>query len=130
MADTIHTKRLNPTHIRELSVYYDKGGVSMFSYRQKPKGIYLRSTVSEHTEGSNWKTWRMDQPTDGYLLVTPLERYKPTALKSVTERVASHPDVVHGLLEAGKVEALLAFLRCEINATIARSALETREVAA
>jgi hypothetical protein len=39
LARLVHTKRMSPTHIRELSVYYDKGGMNSFDYSQKPKDV-------------------------------------------------------------------------------------------
>jgi hypothetical protein len=122
--ETIHTKRLSETHIRELSVGYKKAEMSYYDYKTRPCGIYLHSTVSEHAEGSMWKTWRNGQPTDGWVLVQELQRYKPTALRTVEGLVRGNPDLVHELLEASAIGTLKAFLRGEITEAQARSEMQ------
>ena len=55
----VHTKRISPREIRELDVYYDKGGINYFDYSTKPKGIFFSSTVYKQEEGSIWKTLKV-----------------------------------------------------------------------
>ncbi len=55
----VHTHRISDTHIRELDVYYDKGGMNYFDYSTKPKGIFFSSTVYEQEVGSIWKTLKV-----------------------------------------------------------------------
>ena len=106
----VHTKRLSTTHIRELDVYYDKGGMNYFDYSTKPKGIYFSSTVSEQKVGSAWKTTSYGVgrsiPGNGYLCVVPLERYRPKALREVRARVEAHAEAIHALCGKGDAEAL------------------------
>lgn len=110
----VHTKRLTETNIRELSVYYDKGGVNYWNYDQKPKGIYFSTGLYEQVPGSGIKSWKTGQPGDGYILVTPLERYSRKALRLVRERVEEHADQIHAMFDhGGNVENLKALLRGE-----------------
>lgn len=112
MADKnlVHTKRISPKEIRELEVYYDKGGINYFDYSTKPKGIYFRSAVIEHEEGSIWKTYKIgigrSRPGEGYICVVPLTNYRPKALREVRERVEAHADAIHRLCETGDTEAM------------------------
>ena len=112
MADQnlIHTKRISSTQIRELSVYYDKGGTNYFDYSQKPKGIYFSSTVYEQEEGSSWRTLKIGlgarTPGVGYICVVPLTYYRPKALREVRERVATHAEAIHALCDAGDAAAM------------------------
>lgn len=102
----VHTKRLSDTHIRELSVAYDKGGINYWDYSQQPKGIYFRSWLYEQPEGSMWKTWTTGQTGDGYILAQPLDRYRPKALREVAERVRANADRIHALLDVADAHAL------------------------
>lgn len=110
LARLVHTKRISPTHIRELDVYYDKGGMNYFDYSTKPKGIFFSSTVFEHEEGSTWKTLKVGigakTPGVGYILVVPLTNYRPKALREVRERVEAHTEAIHALCAVGDAEAL------------------------
>jgi len=110
----VHTKRLTETNIRELSVYYDKGGMNYWDYSQKPKGIYFSTGLYEQVPGSGIKSWKTGQPGDGYILVTPLERYSKRALRLVHERVTEHADQIHAMFDlGGDVENLKRLLRGE-----------------
>ena len=106
----VHTKRLSDTRIRELGVYYDKGGINYFDYSTKPKGIYFDSTVYEQAEGSPIKTLSVGladrRPGVGYILVIPLDRYRPRALREVRERVETHAETIHALCDVGNAAAL------------------------
>ena len=106
----VHTKRLSPTHIRELGVYYDKGGMNYWDYSTKPKGIFFDSTVYEQEEGSAWKTLKVDvaakTPGVGYILVVPLTNYRPKALREVRERVEAQAEAIHALCDVGDAAAL------------------------
>ena len=106
----VHTKRISPKEIRELSVYYDKGGINYFDYSTKPKGIFFSSTVFEQEEGSIWKTLKVglgrSKPGVGYICVVPLTNYRPKALREVRERVEAHADAIHDLCAIGDAEAL------------------------
>ena len=106
----VHTKRISTKEIRELSVYYDKGGINYFDYSTKPKGIFFSSTVYEQEEGSIWKTLKVGlgqgKPGVGYICVVPLDRYRPKALKEVRARVEAHAERIHALCGVGDAEAL------------------------
>ena len=106
----VHKKRISSTHIRELDVYYDKGGMNYWDYNQKPKGIFFASTVFEQEEGSAWKTLKIGigskTPGVGYVLVTPLDNYRPKALREVRARVEAHAEAIHALCDKGDAEAL------------------------
>ena len=106
----VHTRRLSPTHIRELEVYYDAGGVNYWDYSRKPKGIYFASTIYQQPEGGAFKTLTIGPGSDrkgvGYICVVLLERYRPSALREVRVRVEAHAETIHALCEAGDPEAL------------------------
>ena len=106
----VHRQRLSDTHIRELDVYYDKGGMNYWDYSTKPKGIYFASTVYEQPVGASWRTLTVGigakTPGVGYVLVVPLDNYRPKALREVRERVKSHAEAIHALCGAGDAEAL------------------------
>ena len=106
----VHTKRISPREIRELYVYYDKGGINYFDYSTKPKGIFFSSTVYEQEEGSIWRTLKVGlgraSPAWATSALSPLDRYRPKALKEVRQRVESHADRIHALCAVGDAEAL------------------------
>lgn len=132
----VHTKRLTETRIRELSVYYDKGGMNYWTHSQKPKGIYFSTGLYEQVPGSGIKSWKTGQKGDGYILITPLERYSRKALRLVRERVEEHADQIHAMFDhGGDVENLKALLRgkpftpVEVPQTEAEVAEEERQAA-
>lgn len=106
----VHTRRIDETHIRELDVYYDKGGMNYFDYSTKPKGIYFASTVYEQPVGSTWKTLTVGigrkQPGVGYLLVVPLTNFRPKALREVRTRVEQHAMAIHALCAVGDTASM------------------------
>ena len=106
----VHTHRISDTHIRELDVYYDKGGMNYFDYSTKPKGIFFSSTVYEQEVGSIWKTLKVGigakTPGVGYILVVPLENYRPKALREVRARVEAHADAIHALCAVGDTASM------------------------
>ena len=112
MADKtlVHKKRISPTHIRELDVHYDRGGINYFDYSTKPKGIFFRSTVYEHEEGSAFKTYKIGlgepQRGVGYICVVPLDRYRAKALKDVRQCVETHAEAIYALCDIGDAKAL------------------------
>ena len=118
----VHTKRISPREIRELSVYYDKGGINYFDYSTKPKGIFFSSTVYEQEEGSIWKTLKVGlgqgKPGVGYICVVPLDRYRPKALKEVRARVEAHAERIHALCEIGDAAALAELKAILTGATV------------
>lgn len=106
----VHTKRLSPTHFHELDVYYDRGGTNYWDYSQKLKGIYFASTVFEQEEGSILKTLKIGigskTPGVSYILVVPLETYRPRALREVRARVEVHAETMHALCDVDGASAL------------------------
>ena len=112
MAQTrlVHAKRISPTHVRELEVYYDKGGLNYFDYKTKPKGIFFSSSVFEQEEGSMWKTYTVgigrNTPGVGYICVVPLDAYRAKPLREVRARVETHAEAIHALCDIGDAEAL------------------------
>lgn len=105
-ARLVHRRRLSDTHVRELDVYYDKGGMNYWDYSQKPKGIYFSASLYQDAEGSAFKTWTSGQKGDGYILVEPLDRYRPKALRDVRARVLARAEAIHALLDVGDADAL------------------------
>ena len=117
----VHKHRIDETHIRELDVCYDKGGINYFDYSTKPKGIYFASTVYEQPVGSIWKTLKVGigqkRPGVGYILVVPLTNYRPKALREVRARVEQHAMAIHTLCAVGdtaSMEQLRAILTGEV----------------
>jgi hypothetical protein len=106
----VHTRHLSSTHIRELEVYYDAGGMNYWDHSAKPRGIYFASTVYEQAEGSPVRTLTVGVGAQGkgtgYLCVVPLDRYRPRPLREVSDRVLVHAETIHALCEAGDAEAL------------------------
>lgn len=43
-----------PGKVLEVRVYYSKGGMSMFTYKQEPRGYYLAVTPMEITKGEGY----------------------------------------------------------------------------
>ncbi|WP_299845184.1 hypothetical protein [uncultured Jannaschia sp.] len=120
----VHAKRISPTQVRELEVYYDKGGLNYFDYKTKPKGIFFSSSVFEQEEGSMWKTYKIgmgcNTPGVGYVCIVPLETYRPKPLREVRERVEANAEAIHALCDIGDAEALeqlKAILAGEITLT-------------
>lgn len=52
----LHIKRISTRKIRELHVYYDKGGLNYLDYSMKQRAIFFASTIYDQEEGSIWKT--------------------------------------------------------------------------
>ena len=106
----VHAKRISSTHVRELEVYYDKGGLNYFDYKTRPKGIFFSSSVFEQEEGSMWKTYKIgigrNTPGVGYICVVPLDTYRPKPLREVRERVEAHAEAIHALCGVGDAEAV------------------------
>ena len=117
----VHTKRLSPTRVRELGVAYDKGGMNYWDYSQKPKGIYFSASLYQDVEGSDFRTWSTGQKGDGYLLVVPLDRYRPKPLREVRARVLAHAEAIHALLDTADADAM-ARLRAILAGTAPASA--------
>jgi len=88
MPTLVHTKHLTETNIRELSVYYDKGGVNYWNYDQKPKGIYFSTGLYEQVPGSGIKSWKTGQPGDGYVRLErwPSQSQQPSPSISMFQR--------------------------------------------
>jgi hypothetical protein len=59
------------------------------------------------------RSWTMGQKGDGYLLIVPLYRYRPTALRKLQAAIKDHADNIHDLIERGAVSELHAFLKSE-----------------
>ena len=106
----VHAKRLSPTHVRELEVYYDAGGTNLWNGGRRPRGVYFASTLVEEPEGGSYRAIAFgcgaQEKGTGYLLVVPLERYRPEPLRDVHARVERHAETIHALCEAGTDEAL------------------------
>ena len=106
----VHAKRLSPTHVRELEVYYDAGGTNLWDGGRRPRGVYFASTLVEEPEGGSYRAIAfgcdVEQKGTGYLCVVPLERYRPEPLREVRARVLAHAETIHALCEAGDPEAL------------------------
>ena len=111
----IHTKHLGDIRYRDLSVYYEKGGVNHWTYRSKPKGIYFSAATYTQTSERGFvrRSYVVGQKGtgDGYIMATCLERYKPTALKAVQQCVDNHADLIHKLIEADDTCTLVALIK-------------------
>jgi hypothetical protein len=59
------------------------------------------------------RSWTMGQKGDGYLLIVPLYRYRPTALRKLQAAIKDHADNIHDLIERGAFNKLHAFLKSE-----------------
>ena len=105
---TVHTKSLGENRYRDLDAYYDKGGMNYWDYSTKPKGIYFASHC--YSKSGGIRSWSTGQKGDGYLLITPLDRYRPTALRTLQARIKEHADQIHTLIEAGKITELKLLL--------------------
>lgn len=103
---TVHTRPLGENRYRDLQVYYDKGGAGFWSNAQKPKGVYF--AVHLYTRDGGTTSWQTGQKGDGYFCITPLDTYRPTALKAVWSRVEDHSDLLHDLLDADRVQDALS----------------------
>ena len=110
---TIHTKHLGDKRYRDLNVYYEKGGTNFWDHSQKPKGIYFAS--SKYKKSGTTTTWSTGQKGDGYMLITPLERYSRKQLSILQARVRDHADLIHDLLDANDVGNLTRLLKGEMS---------------
>ena len=112
---TIHTKHLGDMEHRDLDVYYDKGSVSYWDGKPKPKGIYFSTSKYTKSDGCRTYSMRPNKPGEGYMLVTPLERYSRKQLSILQERVRDHADLIHDLLDALDVGNLTRLLKGEMS---------------
>ena len=103
---TVHMKRIDANYCRDLNVYYQKPTTNFWTNEAMPRGIYFSASKFEHVEGSSFKTWTSGQKGDGSFLVTPLERYKPTALKAAQQRVKDNAELLHALIEDEDYQSL------------------------
>ena len=112
---TIHTKHLGEAEHRDLDVYYEKGSTNYWSNSPKPKGIYF--STSKYKKSGTCRTFSMrpNKPGEGYLLVTPLERYSRKQLSILQERVRNHADLIHELLDASDVDNLIRLVKGEMS---------------
>ena len=124
---TVHTKHLGETKYRDLQAYYEKGSINYWNYSKKPKGIYFCS--HSYTKSGGIRSWSTSQKGDGYLLIVPLDRYRPTALRKLQGAIQDHADHIHDLIEHGAVAELHAFLRSECGVVDAETAATTAEAA-
>lgn len=124
---TVHTKHLGETRYRDLQVYYEKGGINYWDYRQKLKGIYFASHCYSRSGGVT--TWQVGQKGDGYIPVVALERYSAKQLRLVRERVEAAAEQIHDVLDgkAGSITSLSAYLRGEIASPL--EVIQTEEAA-
>ena len=84
---TIHTKHLGDTEHRDLDVYYEKGGMSYWRGTPKPKGIYFSAIKYKKSDGCRTYSMGPNKAGEGYMLITPLERYSRKQLSILQERV-------------------------------------------
>jgi hypothetical protein len=108
---TVQTKHLGDNRYRDLQAYYEKGSINYWDYSNKPKGIYFASHC--YTKSGGTRSWSTGQKGDGYLLIVPLDRYRPTALRKLQAAIKDHADHIHDLIERGEVNELHAFLKSE-----------------
>jgi hypothetical protein len=82
---------------RELSVYYDEGGVNYFSYKKKERGYYLSSSIVKVERGI--KTWTMGQRGDGYMLLRPAKRFNRRTLDELAATVRKNAERINAVWE-------------------------------
>ena len=124
---TVHTKHLGDNRYRDLQAYYEKGSQNYWDCSPKPKGIYFGSHC--YTKSGGTRSWSTGQKGDGYLLIVPLDRYRPTALRNLQATLKDHADHIHDLIERGAINKLQAFLKSECGVVTAETA-PTEEAAA
>ena len=122
---TVHTKHLGDNRYRDLQAYYEKGSINYWDYSNKPKGIYFASHC--YTKSGGMRSWSTGQKGDGYLLVVPLDRYRPTALRKLQAAIKDHADHIHALIERGAVNELQAFLKSECGVVDAEATPATAQ---
>ena len=108
-AKTIHTKHLGDDRYRDLEAYYE--GSKNFWNAAKPKGIYF--AVHSYRKSGSTLSFSVNQKGDGYLLIVPLDRYRPTALRMLQATIKDHADHIHDLIERDAVKELHRFLKAE-----------------
>jgi len=117
---TVHTKHLGETEYRDLDVYYEKGSMNYWDYSKKPKVIYF--STSKYRKSGGFKSYSLcpGKPGEGYLLVTPLERYSRKQLSILQGCVRDHADLIHHLLDAGDVTNLIELIKGEMSEVMIR----------
>ena len=117
----IHTRPLGGDQYRDLEVYYAKASTNYWNSSKKPTGIYLASTGYRLTKTSygSMRNWMTCQKGNGYLLITPLERYSAKTLRLVRERTRENADLIHDIIEGkrGSIHDLKALLEGTLPAS-------------
>lgn len=111
--NAVFTQPLGDDNYRDLQVYYDKGGINYWTYEQKPKGIYF--AVHRYKRSGGMTSWSTGQQGDGYMLITPLERYSPKALRLVRERVEQNAILICQLLSGGDAHLVRELLEGKMS---------------
>lgn len=82
---------------RKIEVYYNEGGVSMWSYEKKPRGFYIASKVVRIEGG--FETWTVGQEGDGYIFVDSAQRFNRNRLNTLVTNATKCAAEINRLLE-------------------------------
>ncbi|WP_316014686.1 hypothetical protein [Roseobacter sp. HKCCA0434] len=104
----VHTQDLGDSQFRDVTVYYEKGGINYWDYSRKPMGIYV--SVTRYRREGAIRTWSTGQKGDGYLLIVPLDRYRRRAFTDTTEAVKANIEEFLGRWDAGDPDGVAALL--------------------
>jgi hypothetical protein len=81
---------------RKIEVYYDEGGISMWTYKRKARGFYITSRVVEIDRG--FETWTPGQHGDGFLLIEEAKRFNKKRLDEIAENVRKYAEQINTML--------------------------------
>lgn len=93
----IHLPDRGPKIFRKLEVYYDEGGISMWTYKKKERGYYLTSRVAEIDNGC--ETWTPGQAGDGYIFLEGASRFNRKRLDQLSENAKKYSEQINIMLE-------------------------------
>jgi hypothetical protein len=85
--------RLGENMHREIAVYFHDGGSQFFSRNQRKKGYYISSSIVK-VQGA-FKTWKMGQPTDGYVFLKEAARFNRKTLQALSDAAERHKDKIN-----------------------------------
>ena len=89
---------------------------------RKHKRVRHRTLWYKYRKSDGFKSYslRPGKPGEGYVLVTPLERYSRKQLSILQGRVRDHADIIHHLLDAGDVTNLIELIKGEMSEVMIR----------
>lgn len=93
----IHLPERGPKMFRKLEVYYDEGGISMWTYKKKERGFYITSRVCEISDG--FETWTPGQSGDGFIFLEGASRFNRKRLDQLAENAKKYSEQISLMLE-------------------------------